>query len=133
MNGLIRLSTTFFVLALMASARLQAGEAIYSVGESSKDKLQWETYSTGLSDQEYRKICKFNQRRLRNSVTAYSESTLLSMGVPESGVKFVGIAAGLAANRDLTLYLNKSRFLTLEFRNVTKDKRSMFLGFKMDW
>lgn len=133
MKGFIRLSATLSALALLASAQLHAEEAIFTVGESSLAKPHWQTYSTDLSDQEYRRISRHNQRRVRNIVKSYSENTLLSMGVPESGVKFVGIAAGLAANRNATLYLNKNRFLALQFKDVINDNRAMFIGIKMDW
>jgi len=133
MNGIISKPATIFALALLASAQLHAEEAIFSVGNSSVERVHWQTYSNGLSDQEYRSIYKYNQKRIRKFLTSYSENTLLSMGVPDYGVKFIGVAAGLAANRNATLYLNKSRFLALEFKDVVNDNRALFLGIKMDW
>jgi len=133
MNGLIRIPVAISVLALLVSAQLHAGEAIFSVGNSSVEKVHWQTYTTDLSDQEYRSIYKYNQKRVRKFLTSYSENTLLSMGVPEYGVKFIGVAAGLAANRNATLYLNKSRFLALEFKDVINGDRAMLLGIKMKW
>jgi len=133
MKRRIRLSATISVLALLASAQVHAGETIFSVGETNIDKLHWQTYSTDLSDQEYRRISRHNQRRIRNFVKSYSENTLLSMGVPETGIKVMGVAAALAANRNTTLYLNKSHFLALEFKDVANDNRTMFLGFKKKW
>ncbi len=97
------------------------------------DRTQWQAYSANMSDREYRNIYKHNQKRIRKYVTAYSRNTLLAMGVPEYGIKVIGVAAGLAANRNATLYLNKSRFLALEFKDVINDNRAMFLGFKMHW
>lgn len=133
MKGLIRLSATISVLALLASAQLHAEEAIFSVGETGKDKLHWQTYSSDLSDQQYRRISRQNQRQLRNFAKSYTENKLLSMGVPETGIKVMGVAAALAANRNTTLYLNKNHFLALEFKDVTNDNRAMFFGFKVDW
>jgi len=132
-RGLIRLSATISALALLASVQVHAEDAIFSVGETSVNKLHWQTYSNDLSDQEYRKISRHNQRRIRNFVKSYSKNTLLSIGVPETGIKVMGVAAALAANRNTTLYLNKNHFLALEFKDVTNDNRAMFFGFKMDW
>ncbi len=133
MNGLIRIQATISALALLGCAQLHAEEAIFSVGESSLTKPHWQTYTNDLSDQEYRSISRHNQRRVRNFFESYSENTLLAMGIPKTGVKVIGVAAGLAASQDATLYLNKSRFLALEFKDLVKDKRTVFFGIKMDW
>jgi len=134
MNKIIRISAMIPVLALMAGAQLHAEESVFSVGESNVDRPKhWQTFTTDMSDQQYRNAYRGNQHRIGKFLKTYSENTLLSMGVPKTGVKVIGVAAGLAANRNATLYLNKSRILALEFKDVANDDRAMFFGIKMDW
>ena len=134
MKGLVRISTTISVLALLASAQLHAEDAVFSVGKSAIDRpAHWQTFSAGMSDQQYRNAYRNNQHRIGKFLKSYSENTLLSIGIPKAGVKALGVAAGLAANRDATLYLNKSRILALQFKDVVNDNRAMFIGVKMDW
>ncbi len=126
--------TTIFVLALLASAQLYAEDAVFSVGKSAIDRPDyWQTFSTSMSDQQYRNTYKNNQRQIGKFLKSYSENTLLSVGIPKAGVKILGVAAGLATNRDATLYLNKSRILALQVKNPANDNRAMFIGIKMDW
>ena len=134
MKGLIRISTIISVLALLASAQLHAEDAVFSIGKSAIDKPDhWQTFSAGMSDQQYRNTYRDNQHRIGKFLKSYSENTLLSVGIPKTGVKVLGVAAGLAANRDATLYLNKSKILALQFKDVVNDNRTMFIGIKMDW
>jgi hypothetical protein len=134
MNIIIRRSATISALALLASAQLHAEEVTFSFGESTIDRPhEWQTFSTGMSDQQYRSVYRHNKHRISRFVKSYSKNALLSMGIPKTGIKVLGVAAGLAANRDATLYLNKSKILALQFKDVVNDDRTMFLGLKMDW
>ncbi len=126
--------TTIFVLALLASAQLHAEDTVFSVGKSAIDRPDyWQTFSTSMSDQQYRNTYKNNQRQMGKFLKSYSENTLLSVGIPKAGIKILGVAAGLATNRDATLYLNKSRILALQVKDAANDNRAMFIGIKMDW
>jgi len=134
MNIIIRKSATIPALALLASTQLHAENAVFSIGASEIDRPQhWQTFTTDMSDQQYRSAYRNNQHRIGKYLKTYSENTLLSMGVPKTGIRILGVAAGLAANRDATLYLNKSRILALELKDVANDDRTMFVGIKMDW
>ena len=55
------------------------------------------------------------------------------MGVPKTGVKVLGAAAGLAAGKDARLYLNDSKIMALELRDATEDDRALFFGISLDW
>jgi len=141
MNIIIRISAAIPALALLASsAQLNAEEVTlseevtFSFGESTIDRPhEWQTFGTDMSDQQYRSVYRHNQHRISRFIKSYSENKLLSMGIPKTGIKALGVAAGLAANRDATLYLNKSKILALQFKDVVNDDRTMFLGVKMDW
>ena len=86
-----------------------------------------------MSQDDYRYSYRHNQRIVRNFVKSYSESTLTSIGVPKTGVKLMGAAAGLAAGQDAKLYLNKSKLMALELRDATESDRALFFGFSLDW
>jgi hypothetical protein len=55
------------------------------------------------------------------------------MGIPKTGIKLMGAAAGLAAGQDARLYLNKSKIMALELKDATENDRAVFFGIKMDW
>jgi len=82
---------------------------------------------------DYRSSYRHNQRIVRDFVKSYSESTLTSIGIPETGVKLMGAAAGLAAGQDARLYLNKSKIMALELKDATESDRAVFIGIKLDW
>jgi hypothetical protein len=86
-----------------------------------------------MSEGEYRSSYRHNQRIVRDFVKSYSESALTSIGVPESGVKFMGAAAGMAAGQDARLYLHDSKIMALELKDATEDDRAVFFGIKFDW
>ena len=86
-----------------------------------------------MSAGEYKGSYRHNQRIVRDFVKSYSESTLSSIGIPKTGVKLMGAAAGLAAGQDARLYLNKSKIMALELRDATENDRAVFFGIKMDW
>ena len=86
-----------------------------------------------MSEGDYRKSYRHNQRIVRDFVKSYSESTLASIGVPKTGVKLMGAAAGLAAGQDAKLYLNDSKIMALELKDATENDRAVFFGIKFDW
>jgi hypothetical protein len=97
------------------------------------DRHEWQSVSGDMSQDDYRYSYRHNQRIVRNFVKSYSESTLTSIGVPKTGVKLMGAAAGMAAGQDAKLYLNKSKLMALELRDATESDRALFFGFKLDW
>ena len=97
------------------------------------DRHEWQSVSGDMSERDYRYYSRHNQRIVRNFFKSYSENTLTSIGVPETGVKLMGAAAGLAAGQDAKLYLNKSKLMALELKDATESDRALFFGFKMDW
>jgi hypothetical protein len=86
-----------------------------------------------MSTGDYRHSYRHNRRIVRDFVKSYSESTLTSIGVPKTGVKLMGAAAGVAAGQDAKLYLNKSKIMALELKDATEDDRAVFFGIKLDW
>ena len=86
-----------------------------------------------MSAGEYKGSYRHNQRIVRDFVKSYSDSTLTSMGIPKTGGKLMGAAAGLAAGQDARLYLNKSKIMAIEVKDATENDRAVFFGIKMDW
>ncbi len=113
---------------------LTAGFRVYA---SENDRNGWESVTEDMSFQEYRKTYRNNQRAVKKFLKTRSVNLLGSVGVPEVGAKFMGAAAGLAANlatnHDMKLGLNKDRTMLLEFRDPVGNDQSMLLRFKIDW
>lgn len=126
-----RIITATFLLSATCSL-CAADRGSESTGHK-PDRHAWQSVSDDMSEGDYRNSYRHNQRIVRDFVRSYSESTLTSIGVPKTGVKLMGAAAGLAAGRDARLYLNKSKIMALELRDATEDDRAVFFGIKMDW
>ena len=124
------IASAFF---LTASSCVWAADRGSEFSGHKPDRHEWQTVNGEMSEGEYRSSYRHNQRIVRDFVKSYSENTLTSMGVPKSGVKLMGVAAGLAAGQDAKLYLNKSKFMALELKDATEDDRAVFFGIKLDW
>lgn len=87
--------------------------------------------------QEYEKACKDNHRIVRKFIKTSYMSALDSAGVPQTGSRLIGAAAGLAANlvsnKDMKLNLNQSHTMALELRDPAGNDNSLMLRFKLDW
>lgn len=112
-----------FSVVLLAMTSLAAGA----------DELRWHAFDPAMSDQDYERTYRDNQRFLRKSVTTYSEEKLMAIGVPKSGVKLMGAAAGLAAGADARFRLGESNLFAVEFKDATEKDRAVFFGIKKEW
>jgi hypothetical protein len=96
---------------------------------------QWHTVTAQMSPEEYRSAYRHNQHRLRDEVKSYSMDALRSAGVPETGIRLMGVAAGLAVDGDAQLYLTrrKSKGPVLEFKDLVNGDPSVLLGIRLKW
>jgi hypothetical protein len=118
---------------LAASTSLCAADRDAGSTDRKPARHEWQSISGDMSASEYRQSYRHNQRIVRDFVKNYSESALTSVGVPKTGVKVLGAAAGLAAGKDARLYLNDSKIMALELRDATEDDRALFFGISLDW
>jgi len=85
-----------------------------------------------MSRQEYEGISRHNRKYVRDNLRSYSENTLERIGMPESGIKVVGTALGLALDGSkLNLYKNK--VLSLKLKDVKGRDRALYLDVGFDW
>jgi len=85
-----------------------------------------------MSHQEYEGISRRNRRYVLNNLRSYSENKLEMIGMPESGVRVLGTALGLALDGSrLNLYKNK--VLTLKLKDVKDSGRALYLDVGFDW
>lgn len=126
-----RIITATFLLS--ASCLIYAADRDSESTSQKPDRHAWQSVSGDMSAGDYRSSYRHNQRIVRDFVKSYSESTLTSIGIPKTGVKLMGAAAGLAVGQDARLYLNKSKIMALELRDATEHDRAVFFGIKMDW
>lgn len=96
------------------------------------DRNQWQAVSARMTPEEYRVKYKKNQRLVRRLLTNYSKDQLLSLGVPETGIKLMGTAIGLAT-RTTRFHIDKNKLMALEFKNTTQDNRTLFFKLSIDW
>jgi len=126
-----RIITATFLLS--ATCSLCAADRGSESSGHKPDRHAWQSVSGDMSTGDYRNSYRHNRRIVRNFVKSYSESTLSSIGIPKTGVKVMGAAAGLAVGQDARLYLNESKIMALELRDATENDRAVFFGIKMDW
>lgn len=111
--------------------------AALSVHASDSDRNRWQTVTETMSLQEYKQACNDNQRIVRKFLKTSSMDMLDAVGIPETGIRLMGAATGLAANlvtnHDVKLGLNKSRTMSLEFMDPAGQDSSMLLRFKKNW
>lgn len=96
------------------------------------DRNQWQTVNARMTPEEYRQKYKKNRSVARRVLTNYSKDTLLSLGVPETGIKLMGTAIALAT-RTTRFHIDKNKLMALEFKNATEDNRTLFFKFSIDW
>jgi len=82
---------------------------------------------------EYEAAASHNQKIVRNTLRSYSNDALKMIGIPEQGVNLIGAAAAGLATRGARLNLNRSKTLTLEFKDVDDSERTLYFGVNLDW
>lgn len=127
MIRLLLLTTILLSTPAWATETLDVGET------SGWKRYQLRNVNANMNEAEYRQASRKNQKQIQHFVKDYTESSLTSLGIPRGGVHFMGAVAGVAVTQNATLYLNKSKYLAVEFRDAAEDDRSVFLGFKVDW
>jgi UV DNA damage repair endonuclease len=86
-----------------------------------------------MSPREYEELSSRNRRFAHNSLRSYSINALELLGISERGIHLTGAVVGLAT-RGARLNLNKSKTLTLEFKDVGDSERAlMYFGVNLDW
>jgi len=124
-------------LFLMAAIFLPASvhsAAPNAIGEpSNTQRYQLHDVNADMSTEKYRQTYRKNQGNLRRFVKDFSESGLVSLGIPRRGIQFLGAVAAAAVTQDATLYLNSSKFLALEVKDAADEDRAVYLGVKVRW
>ena len=119
------------VFMLIAIFPVRADEGTVARGD--RDRPKWQTYSTDMSQSDYERAVRDNQKQLRRFVKSYSSETLAAVGVPKAGIAFLGAAAGLAVDGDARLPLNDSKTFALQFDNVVDSERGLMFTYKKSW
>jgi hypothetical protein len=122
-------ATLFFLFLLIAVDAVRAEQwTPFSGGE-------WHTVTGQMSFEQYRAACHRNQHLVRKEVKSYSVDALRSAGVPEPGIRLLGVVADVAVDGDARLNLNSNRRsrLALEFRDIVSDDRGLLLEIRLKW
>jgi hypothetical protein len=102
-------------------------------GSPDTARYQLQPVHSDMSDYEYRRVYRKNQKRVRKFITHYSEDALHSLGIPRRGIRVAGALAGAAITQDATLYLNDGKSLALDIRDAARNDRVVFLAYKHSW
>jgi hypothetical protein len=97
-----------------------------------KEQDYFQDTGNSASMQEYEKISARNRKIVIGNLKSYSESALESIGIPEEGIDFMGMALGIAFT-DSKIHLNKSKTFALEIKEATDAERTLHLGIDLDW
>jgi hypothetical protein len=98
------------------------------------DRYQLQSVDSNMSAEDYRRVYRDNQHRVSKFITHYSEQSLLSLGLPKSGIRVAGALAGAAlTNQDATLYLNSGKSLAIDIKDAGQDDRTIFFAIKHSW
>jgi len=97
------------------------------------DSGEWLSVSPEMDETEYREAWQHNRKYLKGYVTSWSKNTLRSAGVPKSGIKFMGGAAGFAVTHDATFYLGDRKLFAIELQDVTEEDPKLLFGIKTEW
>lgn len=92
------------------------------------EQRQWQNFDLNMSPKEYETAYRDNRRFARD----IAKDTLLSLGIPNTGVNVVGAAVALTVSKT-KIPLNRSDTLGLELRNLINEDRRFLLRFKVDW
>ena len=110
----------------------------YSAGVVAKqpnepEHLQLRSVNATMTADEYKRAYRSNQRQILKFVESYSESTLMSLGIPKMGVEALGAVAGAAVTQEATVYLNSSKSLAIDIKDAAQDDRAIFFAIKHEW
>ncbi len=119
---------------LMIAVLLTVSPAIYAQDSflislrHGTDQDHWQQVGANMSPGKYVEAIRHNRRLARDRLT----DTIVSLGVPKTGLNLMGAAVALAVD-DLKLPLNKSKTLALKIDDATTENRSALLQVKFDW
>lgn len=130
---IIRTRNAISALPLLLCSSLNAQGPLVVGDRSEADAFRWKVYAGDMSAEEYRQAYRDNQDQVLDFVENYSESTLISLGIPRKGVHMMGAVVGAAIGQDATLYLNDSKSLAIDIKDPDGNDRAVYLGVKLDW
>jgi len=103
------------------------------VRSDTPDELELQPVDANMTTDEYRQTCRDNQQHIRKFVESYSESTLMSWGVPKKGIGVLGAVAGAAVTQQATLYLDADKSFAIDIHDMAQDDRAIFFAIKHNW
>lgn len=116
-------------VVLATSQAVSAQDAdMYIRGPLEVEQRQWRNYDLNMSPKQYETAFRQNRRFARDRV----KDTLLSLGIPDTGVNVVGAAIALTVSK-AKIPLNKSDTLGIELKDLIDEDRRFLLRYKVDW
>lgn len=138
-----RVNTRFFLFLLFTVVSFQpyAEDFTFTIPEQEFvlpdlhqiDSFHWQHLESSLSDSGYEQPNTMNQHLLYGSIQGYLENKLSSLGIPQTAVTLTGAAVIFAAGQDAMLNLNKSKTMSLQFKDIRDNERAILYRLKYSW
>ena len=125
--------------AVMATVILISGSVVQAESlDALRSELvfkgqKWQTVAPAMSQHEYKRAYRKNQRQVLKHVESYSHDALTAVGIPEMGVTLMNSAAAFAVTDNVRFSLNKSKTLGLGIKDASEGDRTLYFGVKFDW
>ena len=130
------LISTFTVLIwsllLLSSASVSAEQWVNPRDKVKTTSSQLQYFNENMSPKEYKDAYHHNRKILIKTVASYSKHVLMSIDTPETVVNAMGAAIAVAT-QDTKLHLNESDTMSLAFKDIATENRSIFFRIEMDW
>jgi len=128
----IRTNRLSGLLCLLLSTPLYAAGAA-AERAAADPALKLQAVGADMTVDQYRQASHSNQQQIRHFVESYSENTLLSLGVPKTGINLIGAVAGAAVTQNATVYLNDQKSFAIDIKDAAQDDRAIYFGYKLSW
>ena len=97
------------------------------------ESFHWQHLDSQDSNRSFEKSANYNRHLIQGAVMNYLESKFTSLGIPRSAVTLTGAAVIFAAGQDAQLNLNKSKTMSLQFKDMREEDRAILYRLKYSW
>lgn len=139
MTRLVNRIIILFLLTVSISFRVVADDFILPDSDYllpdlfEMESFQWKHKDSQVSDNRFEKSNRYNKHLLQGAVLNYLESKFAALGIPHTAVALTGAAVIFAAGQDAQLSLNKSKTMSLQFKDLKEADRAILYRLKYSW
>ena len=118
-----------FAVVLATSPAVSAQDTDARIrGPLPVEQSQWRHFDLSMSRAEYETAYRHNRRLARDM----ARDTLLSLGMPDTGINVLDAAVALTGSKT-KIPLNRRDTFALELKDLMNQDRRFLLRFKVEW